>query len=73
MRVRVRPSAKENCIRGILDDGSIKIDLKAPPEDGRANEELIEFLAEELHAAKQSVEILSGHTSRKKTVRILNS
>jgi len=69
--VRVRPSASETRVTGFLDDGTIKIDLKAPAEDGKANSELVRFIAEKHGVPKEGVRILSGQTSRKKLVRII--
>jgi uncharacterized protein (TIGR00251 family) len=45
LAVRVRPGAKKNDVAGIH-AGAVKISLTAPPVDGRANEDLIEFIAE---------------------------
>jgi uncharacterized protein (TIGR00251 family) len=53
-----------------MEDGSLKIRLTAPPVDGAANEALVKFLSETLSISKSSVEIVSGHTSREKRVKI---
>ena len=50
--------------RGLL------IALTAQPSKGRANEELIGFLAELIGTPRSSVTIIRGHTARLKTVRI---
>jgi uncharacterized protein YggU (UPF0235/DUF167 family) len=42
----------------------------APPERGKANRALQEFLAEQLDVSPSAVDILSGHTSRRKRVRV---
>jgi uncharacterized protein len=42
--------------------------IAAPPENGKANEALVELLAEMLGIPRSSVEISGGHTSRDKTV-----
>jgi uncharacterized protein (TIGR00251 family) len=54
----------------VREDGGIKIRLTAPPVDGAANEALVRFLADTFSVAKSHVEIVSGHTSRDKIVRI---
>lgn len=54
-----------------MTDGAIKIDVAAPPEDGKANAELIRFLAEYFDVPRSSVEILSGQTGRRKVVKII--
>lgn len=51
-------------------DGTFRISLKSPPADGRANDELIGFLAEEFGTSRSSVRLLAGATSRRKLVSI---
>ena len=41
-----------------------------PPEDGRANEAVIELLAEHFDVPKGSLRIVRGHTSRQKVIEI---
>ena len=69
LKVRLHPGARKNAITG-MHDGAVKIALTAPPVDGKANDALITFLADLLHAPKSSISILSGHTSRQKTLAI---
>lgn len=71
LAIRVTPRARKNEISEILSDGTVKIRLTAPPVDGKANEALIEFLAEVLDVAARNIEIVAGHTGRKKLVSIL--
>jgi uncharacterized protein (TIGR00251 family) len=66
-QVRVLPRSRRNEVVGLHGD-ALRIRLMAPPEKGRANQALQEFLAEELGVSRSSVEILSGHTSRQKRV-----
>ena len=68
--VRVHPGAKHNAITG-THDGALKISLTTPPTDGRANTALIAFLSERLHVPRAHIELLTGATSRSKTLRIL--
>ncbi|MFA4814982.1 MAG: DUF167 domain-containing protein [Candidatus Gracilibacteria bacterium] len=55
-----------------MSDGTLKIRLKAVPEKGHANEELINFLVESLHLSKEDIEIISGFTDARKLVKIPN-
>jgi uncharacterized protein (TIGR00251 family) len=48
----------------------LKIRIAAPPLDGKANAQLIAFLAREFGVAKQAVHIVSGATGRQKSVSI---
>lgn len=66
-QVRVLPRSRRNEVVG-LHGNALRIRLVAPPERGRANQALQEFLAGELGVSRSSVEILSGHTSRQKRV-----
>jgi uncharacterized protein (TIGR00251 family) len=67
--VRVQPRASKDEIVGEI-AGALKIRLQAPALEGRANEALIEFLAELLKTSKGAVRILSGERSRLKRVEI---
>lgn len=68
-RVRVVPRSRREEIAGVYGD-ALKIRLAAPPERGKANRALQEFLAGRLSVSPSAVEILSGHTSRQKRVRV---
>lgn len=72
LTIRVHPHAKRTQIKETMADGVLKIDLAAPAEAGKANAELIRFLSDHFSVLKSSIEILSGHTSRQKTVRIIS-
>ncbi|MGD0888076.1 MAG: DUF167 domain-containing protein [Acidobacteriaceae bacterium] len=67
--VRVHPGARRNAITGIH-DGALKVSLTTPPTDGRANQALIAFLAGELRIPRARVTLLTGATSRSKSLRI---
>jgi uncharacterized protein (TIGR00251 family) len=70
LRVKVTPRSSKSEITGQLADGTLKIRISAPPEKGKANEALIAFLAAHYHVPKEAVEILSGHGTPLKLVRI---
>jgi uncharacterized protein (TIGR00251 family) len=67
--IRVHPGAKQNAITG-THDGSLKISLTTPPTDGRANAALVAFLSDRLNIPRAHIELLTGATSRSKTLRI---
>jgi uncharacterized protein (TIGR00251 family) len=69
--VKVRPSASVTVVKDILDDGTVKIDVAAAPEDGKANEELVRFLASEFGIPRSNVQIVSGATAKRKIVRLV--
>ena len=70
LMVRVHPGARRTCVKGTMADGTIKIDITAAPEDGKANAQLVRFLAREFSVPLSHVEIVRGQTGRTKTVRI---
>ena len=69
LSVRVHPGARRNAIIGTHAD-ALKISLSTPPTDGRANAALIAFLAERLNIPRASIVLISGATSRSKTLRL---
>ncbi len=69
LEVRVQPRARKTAITGIFGT-AIKIALSAPPIEGRANEELIEFFAELFRVPRSSIQVLSGAQSRTKVIAI---
>jgi uncharacterized protein (TIGR00251 family) len=68
--VKVKPNAKQQKIEAIA-DGSLKISLKSPPIDGKANLELISLLAKYFKVSKSQVMIKSGQNNQSKIVEIL--
>ena len=69
-RVRVYPGASKNEIVGVQED-ALKIRISAPPVEGKANKALINFLAKQFRVKKSEIEIVSGVTSRAKTIHIV--
>ncbi len=69
LRCLVQPRASRDAILGIHDN-RLRISITAPPTDGKANDYLVRFLARTLGVAKNRVHVISGHTGRRKTVRV---
>ena len=67
--VRVQPRAKRDALVGEIGD-ALKLALRAPPLEGRANEACVAFLAELLGVARASVRVAAGATSRTKVIRV---
>lgn len=72
LKIYLQPKSSKNEIVGPYRDG-IKIKLTAPPLEGKANEALIRFLAKELGISPSCIEIIKGHHSREKTLKILEA
>ena len=70
LKVKVTPRAARTGITGEMADGTLKIDIAAPPDKGKANEELRTFLARHYAVQRDRVEVISGATSTRKLVRI---
>ncbi len=70
LTVHVKPRAKRNAVSSWLDADTVKIDVTAVPEGGKANEAVIDVLAEELNVPKSAITIVRGATARMKHVRV---
>lgn len=71
LSVKVIPRAKKNEVAGLMDDGSVRIRITAPPVEGAANAALVEFLAELMNIHKNQVEIVAGLSSERKLVSLV--
>lgn len=69
LSVRVQPNAKRDEIVGACDE-RLRLRVRAPALEGRANAELCRFLAKAFGVATGSVVLLAGARSREKRVRI---
>jgi uncharacterized protein (TIGR00251 family) len=69
IQVKVHPRAKRSAVAGRFGD-AWKLDLAAPPIEGKANEECIRFLAELAGVPRSRVRIITGATSRLKLVEV---
>ena len=67
--VKVQPRAKVTRLAGKVGD-AYKLQLAAPPVDGKANDECVRFFAELMRVTKARVRIVIGLTSRLKVVEI---
>jgi uncharacterized protein len=67
--VKVHPRAARSAFAGRLGD-AWKLDLAAPPVDGKANQECVRYLAEWAGVPRSRVRIVTGATSRRKLVEI---
>ncbi len=69
VNVKVQPNAGSNQVQG-MSGGVWKIKISAPPDKGKANKKLIEFLSESLGINKDCIIILKGATSHSKVLAI---
>ena len=69
IQVYVQPKASKNefCAVHVTENKTaIKIRITAPPVDGKANQQVIQFLSKSFKVSKSQVKLLSGETSRQK-------
>jgi uncharacterized protein (TIGR00251 family) len=71
IQVKVKPTARQSLLTPPTEPGAAwNAQLKSPPVDGKANEELIALVAKHFGCAKRSVSIRSGAGGRMKLVDI---
>lgn len=68
--VKVHPRARKNAVTGMTGD-TLRLDLTAPPLEGKANEACIRFFADLLEVPRSSVTIAAGQNSRNKIIRVV--
>ena len=71
IRVKVTPRATKSEVVGKMTDGTLKVRIAAPPEKGKANAELCDLLARHFGVASSAVSVVSGQSSSRKLVKIL--
>ncbi|MDD3646528.1 MAG: DUF167 domain-containing protein [Candidatus Gracilibacteria bacterium] len=70
LKVKVTPGQSKNEFFSVLEDGTLKIRIKAPAEKGKANKELTSFLAKELGVGKGDIDIVAGASDQVKIIKI---
>jgi uncharacterized protein (TIGR00251 family) len=69
IQVKVKPNSKQQTIEEEA-DGTLKVHLKSPPVDGKANEELIKLLSKKYGIPKSQIRIKAGASSKTKLVEL---
>lgn len=70
--VRVTPRARTNTIQEILNDGTVRVHLKAAADDPGLNRMLVEFLAEVLGVPADQLEVVVGESGPDKLISVYN-
>jgi uncharacterized protein YggU (UPF0235/DUF167 family) len=68
--VHAKPNAHETKVVGWLDGETVVIALRAAPDDGKANIELVDFLSDKLNIPKTFINLKTGHQSRVKRIEL---
>ena len=69
LRLHVQPKAAKSKVVGLF-DGCLKLAIQAPPVDGRANDEVLRFLARVFEVPLRHLELVAGAKGRRKQVAV---
>lgn len=70
LTVQAQPNAKTTKVVGWITENTVKIKVGAPAKEGKANRELVSWLADRLRVAKSEIEFVHGKTTRIKLLEI---
>lgn len=74
LTIRATPKASKTSVTGVValegDATALGLRVAAPPVDGAANDEVVRFVAKQLHVGRSAVTLVSGQTGRIKRLRI---
>lgn len=72
LTIRVTPRSRITGFGGMLEDGTLRVRIAAPPAEGKANAALIKFLSRVLDVRKSRIEIVAGQTGLDKLISIID-
>jgi len=72
LAIRITPRASRNEIVELLDDGTIKVRLAAPPTDNETNDALLVFFSEILGVPRTKLDIVAGSAGRDKLISVVD-
>ena len=72
LTIRVTPRSRKTGFGGILEDGTLRVRVNAPPVEGKANTALIKFMAKVLGVRKSHIEIVAGQKGLDKILSVLD-
>jgi uncharacterized protein (TIGR00251 family) len=74
LTIRATPKASKTAVTGVValegDATALGLRVAAPPVDGAANDEVVRFVAKQLHVKRSAVTLVAGQTGRVKRLRI---
>ena len=71
LKLKINPNSAKNEIKAVMTDETVKINISAQPEKGKANKELIKFLSNQFAVNKNNIKIISGASDRLKLIKII--
>ena len=72
LTIRVTPRSRKTEFGGVMEDGTIRVRVAAPPVEGKANTALVKFLAKVLGVRKNRIDIIAGEKGLDKIISILD-
>jgi len=73
LKIKVRPNAAISRVKEIMADETIKVDIAASAEKGKAKRALVGWVAEEFRVRKSAVNIISGAGEKLKLIKIITA
>ncbi len=72
LTIRVTPRSRKTEFGGVMEDGTLRVRVAAPPVEGKANTALVKFLAKVLGVRKNRIDIVAGEKGLDKIISILD-
>ena len=72
LTIRVTPRSRKTEFGGLMEDGTLRVRVAAPPVEGKANAALVKFLSKVLRVRKNRIEIVAGQRGLDKIISILD-
>ncbi|HEY44634.1 MAG TPA: DUF167 domain-containing protein [Anaerolineae bacterium] len=72
LTIRVTPRSRKTEFGGVMEDGTLRVRVDAPPVEGKANTALVKFLAKVLGVRQNRIEIVAGEKGLDKIISILD-
>lgn len=69
LKLKIKTNSKENKIEKLKDD-EFRVFVKVKPEQGMANQKVLELVAEYLHVPRNKISLIKGHTAPSKIIEI---
>ncbi len=72
LTIRVTPRSRKTEFGGVMENGTLRVRVAAPPVEGKANTALVRFLAKVLGVRKNRIDIVAGEKGLDKIISILD-
>lgn len=69
LHLKAKPNARQNSLQRLA-DGTLQVKIKAPAQDGKANEELVKFLSDFFDLPKSAIRVVTGHSTPFKKIEL---